>query len=87
MQIVIHNSVNMYMEYFMQLIKDNNFSLECIYCGIYCIVINKYCDSDFLLLFSTIQKAMSKELVKTVDLETKDQGTHALEFYKLHNIL
>ena len=40
MQIVIHNSVNMYMEN-LKPMKDDNFSTECNYRDIYCIVINK----------------------------------------------
>jgi len=40
MQILIHNGVNMYIEY-LKLMEDDHFSLECNYHNIYRIVINK----------------------------------------------
>ena len=75
MQIVIHNSVNMYMAH-LKLVKNNHFSSECNYRDIYRIVINKLisivivifpalicCNTIIYLLFSTFITCISISLM------------------------
>jgi len=52
MQILIHNGVNMCMEY-LKLMEDDHFSLECNYRDIYRIMINKLISIVIVLSFST----------------------------------
>jgi len=71
-QLLIHNSANMYMEY-LKLMEDNHLSLECNYRDIYRIAINKLMSIViviFLLSLSTLVQIWEKsaKLLKSIPI-------------------